>query len=93
MSFSPTLQYTVQVIGDSALNRVAGGDDRTIRDHDNSSLLGEPEPPSYDTTYFSAFPEREEIKLVEQEGLEPSASTMPSSRSVQLSYCPTYVAL
>lgn len=28
------------------------------------------------------------LKMVEQEGLEPSASTMPSSRSAQLSYCP-----
>lgn len=93
MYFSTTLQYTLQAIGDSALNRAIGMEGRVALDDPGSGLLGEPEPPTYDTVYFSAFPERAEIRMVEQEGLEPSASCMPCKRSGQLSYCPANVSL
>ena len=85
---STTLQYTLQAIGESVLNLAANQEGQASVDDDGSGMLSESEPPCYRTVYDSVFPEREEIKLVEQEGIEPSASSMPSRRSVQAELLP-----
>ena len=85
---STTLQYTLQAIGESVMNLAASQESQTRNSNDGSGMLGEPEPPCYRTVYGPVFPERKEIKLVEQEGIEPSASSMPLRRSIQAELLP-----
>lgn len=77
---SATLQYTLQAIGESVLN-LAAEKGRVVSDDAVPDRVSEPEAPCYRTVYVSPFPEREEIKLVEQTGVEPVASCVPRRRS------------
>ena len=82
---STTLQYLLQAIGENVLDLVETTHNRTPREENTLDVLGEPPPPHYQTVRFPVFPEEE---LVEQEGIEPSASCMPCKRSVQTELLP-----